>query len=176
MSEVSSSIARQRVGAFWKRACRKNALKHSYTVECGNRLRVKVRAQNPSVSGFVCRPFKGMLHFYVFRVSGREAFFNSTLRGDRGITIQTNLNLHNPVWAGSKGSHHQREGTILISHFCWTKLPPPPPKKKYEMKFPKCSPIFSQICLCCGQLKSLPQNLNRLSHQIFKICSFSVTL
>ena len=27
-------------------ACRKNAFKHSYTVECGNRLRVGVRAKN----------------------------------------------------------------------------------------------------------------------------------
>ena len=35
----------------------KNAFKHSYTVECGNRLRVRVRAENASVSGFACRPF-----------------------------------------------------------------------------------------------------------------------
>ena len=38
-------------------ACQKNAFKHSYTVECGNRLRVGVRAKNASVSGFACRPF-----------------------------------------------------------------------------------------------------------------------
>ena len=31
--------------------------KHSCTVECGNRLRVGVRAKNASVSGFACRPF-----------------------------------------------------------------------------------------------------------------------
>ena len=37
------SNGRQRVGAFKKtRACRKNAFKHSYKVECGNRLRVGV--------------------------------------------------------------------------------------------------------------------------------------
>ena len=48
---------RQRVGAFSKRACRKNAFKHSYTVECGNRLRVGVRAKNASVLEFACRPF-----------------------------------------------------------------------------------------------------------------------
>ena len=35
---------------------KKNAFKHSYTVECGNRLRVGVRAKNASVSGFACRP------------------------------------------------------------------------------------------------------------------------
>ena len=35
----------------------KNAFKHSYTVECGNRLRVEVRAKSASVSGFACRPF-----------------------------------------------------------------------------------------------------------------------
>ena len=41
------SNGRQRVGAFKKTlACRKNAFKHSYTVECGNRLRVGVRAKN----------------------------------------------------------------------------------------------------------------------------------
>ena len=40
------SNGRQRVGAFSKRACRKNAFKHSYTVECRNRLRVGVRAKN----------------------------------------------------------------------------------------------------------------------------------
>ena len=34
----------------------KNAFKHSYTVECGSRLRVGVRAKNASVSGFACRP------------------------------------------------------------------------------------------------------------------------
>ena len=38
-------------------ACRKYAFKHSYAVECGNRLRVGVRAKNASVSGFACRPF-----------------------------------------------------------------------------------------------------------------------
>ena len=32
----------------------KKAFKHSYTVECGNRLRVGVRAKNASVSGFAC--------------------------------------------------------------------------------------------------------------------------
>ena len=50
----------------WQTACRcvkknarveNNAFKHSYTVECGNRLRVGVRAKNASVSGFACRPF-----------------------------------------------------------------------------------------------------------------------
>ena len=51
------SNVRQRVGAFEKRACRKNTFKHSYTVECGNRLSVGVRAKNASVSGFACRPF-----------------------------------------------------------------------------------------------------------------------
>ena len=45
------SNGRQRVGALKKRACRKNAFKHSYTVECGNRLRVGVRAKNAIVSG-----------------------------------------------------------------------------------------------------------------------------
>ena len=40
-----------------KHACRKNAFKHSYTVECGNRLRVGVRAKNASVLGFACQPF-----------------------------------------------------------------------------------------------------------------------
>ena len=57
MSEASLSIGRERVGAFKKRACRKNSFKHSYTVECRNRLRVGVRAKNASVSGFACRPF-----------------------------------------------------------------------------------------------------------------------
>ena len=51
------SNGRQRVGACSKRACRKNAFKRSYTVECGNRLRVGVRAKNASVSEFACRPF-----------------------------------------------------------------------------------------------------------------------
>ena len=52
------SNGRERVGAFKKRACRKNAFKHSYTaVECGNRLRVGVRAKNASVSGVACGPF-----------------------------------------------------------------------------------------------------------------------
>ena len=50
--------ARQRVGAFSKTlACRKDAFKHSYTVECGNHLHVGVRATNASVSGSACRPF-----------------------------------------------------------------------------------------------------------------------
>ena len=35
----------------------KNALKFSYTVECGIRLRVGVHAKNASVLGFACRPF-----------------------------------------------------------------------------------------------------------------------
>ena len=35
----------------------KNALKHSYAVECRNRLRVGVRAKNASVTGFACRRF-----------------------------------------------------------------------------------------------------------------------
>ena len=47
MSEASLSIDRQRVGAFKKRACRKNVFKHSHTVECGNRLRVGVRVTGP---------------------------------------------------------------------------------------------------------------------------------
>ena len=34
----------------------KNA-KHSFSVECGNRLRVGVRAKNAGVSGSACRPF-----------------------------------------------------------------------------------------------------------------------
>ena len=50
-------IGRQRVGVFYKRACRKNTSKHSYTVECGNRLRVRVHAKNASVPGFACQPF-----------------------------------------------------------------------------------------------------------------------
>ena len=37
----------------------KDAFKHSYAVECGNRLRVGVRAKNASVSGFACRSFQG---------------------------------------------------------------------------------------------------------------------
>ena len=41
------------VSVGFKNACRKNAFKHSYAVECGNRLRVGVRAKKPSVSG-VC--------------------------------------------------------------------------------------------------------------------------
>ena len=57
MSEASLSIGRQRVGAFKKRTCRKNAFTHSYTVECWNHLHVGVRAKNASVSGFACRPF-----------------------------------------------------------------------------------------------------------------------
>ena len=36
----------------------KNAFKHSYTVECGNRLCVGVHAKNASLSGFACWPFK----------------------------------------------------------------------------------------------------------------------
>ena len=48
---------RQLDGAKNKRACRKNALKYSYAVECGSRLRVGVRAKNASVSGFACRSF-----------------------------------------------------------------------------------------------------------------------
>ena len=40
------SNGRQRVGAFYKRACRKSASKHAYAVECRNRLRVGVRARN----------------------------------------------------------------------------------------------------------------------------------
>ena len=51
------SNGRERVGVLKKRACRKNALKHSYAVERGNRLRVGVRAKNASVSGFACRHF-----------------------------------------------------------------------------------------------------------------------
>ena len=52
------SNGRQRVSAFKKKlACRKYAFKHSYTVECGNRLRVGARAKNAGVSGFACRPF-----------------------------------------------------------------------------------------------------------------------
>ena len=51
------SNGRQRVGALKKRACRKNAFQHSYTVECGDRLRVGVGAKNASVSGFACGPF-----------------------------------------------------------------------------------------------------------------------
>ena len=51
------SNGRLRVGAFSKRVCRKDAFKHSYTVECGNCLRVGVRVKNASVSGFACRPF-----------------------------------------------------------------------------------------------------------------------
>ena len=38
---------------FENAPCRKNDFKDSYTVECGNRLRVGVRASNASVSG-VC--------------------------------------------------------------------------------------------------------------------------
>ena len=56
MSEASLSIARQRVGVF-KNARVKTMPLNSYTVECGNRLRVGVRAKNASVSGFACRPF-----------------------------------------------------------------------------------------------------------------------
>ena len=54
---TSLSNGRQRVGAFFLTRVSKNAFKHSYTVECGNRLRVGVRAKNASVSGFACRPF-----------------------------------------------------------------------------------------------------------------------
>ena len=56
-ARFKDAIGRQRVGAFGKRACRKNAFKHSYTVECANRLRVGVRTKNASVAGFACRPF-----------------------------------------------------------------------------------------------------------------------
>ena len=38
------------------RVSKKKAFKHSYAVECRNRLRVGVRAKNASVSGFACRP------------------------------------------------------------------------------------------------------------------------
>ena len=60
MSEASLSVGRQRVGAFKKCACRQNAFKQSYTVECGNRLRVGVRAKNASVSGLRAGPSKEM--------------------------------------------------------------------------------------------------------------------
>ena len=53
MSEVSFSIGRQRVGAFKKRLCRKNAFKQSYAVEGGNRLRVGERAKNACVSALL---------------------------------------------------------------------------------------------------------------------------
>ena len=39
-------------------ASRKNAFKHSYTVEYGNRLRVGVRAKSASVSGLRVGPSK----------------------------------------------------------------------------------------------------------------------
>ena len=42
---------------FKKASVSKNAFKQSYTVECGNRLCVGVRAKNASVSGFAGRPF-----------------------------------------------------------------------------------------------------------------------
>ena len=48
------SNGRQRVGALLKRACRENAFKHSYTVECGNRLRVGVPG------AFNCQGFGGV--------------------------------------------------------------------------------------------------------------------
>ena len=37
-------------------ACRMNALKHSYAVKCGNRLRVGVRSKNASVPGLRVSP------------------------------------------------------------------------------------------------------------------------
>ena len=46
------------VGSVSALACRKNAFKHSYTVECGNRLHVGVRAKNASVSGLRVGPSK----------------------------------------------------------------------------------------------------------------------
>ena len=56
-----------------KRACRKNAFKHSYAVECGNRLRVGVRAKNASVSAVLrkisspgFRGSRGFLKILVF--------------------------------------------------------------------------------------------------------------
>ena len=59
MSEAPLSIGRQRVGALKKTArVEKNAsLNIRIRVECGNRLRVEVRAKNASLSGFACRPF-----------------------------------------------------------------------------------------------------------------------
>ena len=53
-------------------ACRINAFKHSYTVECGNRLRVGVRAKNASVSGFACRPFWGLMIDFLQAPCDRE--------------------------------------------------------------------------------------------------------
>ena len=52
------SIGRQCVGAFQKRACRKNAFKHSHTAECGNRLRVEVRAKKLACRGLRVGPSK----------------------------------------------------------------------------------------------------------------------
>ena len=50
------SNGRQRVGAFKRRACRKNAFKHSYRMECGNRLRVGVRAKMLACQGLRVGP------------------------------------------------------------------------------------------------------------------------
>ena len=60
MSEVSLSIGRQCVGAFKNASVSKNAFKHSYTVECGNRLRVGARAKNAvACRGLRVGPSKG---------------------------------------------------------------------------------------------------------------------
>ena len=45
---------------------KKMPLNISYAVECGNRLRVEVRAKNAGVSGFACRPFSGEEEPYVW--------------------------------------------------------------------------------------------------------------
>ena len=59
---LSNGRKRVRPTVLLKRlACRKNAFKHSYTVECGNRLRVGVCAKNAScVSGLRVGLSKGI--------------------------------------------------------------------------------------------------------------------
>ena len=55
------SNGRQRVGALQKRSRVEKMplnIRHSYTVECGNRLRVGVRAKNANVSGLLVGPSK----------------------------------------------------------------------------------------------------------------------
>ena len=47
----------ERVSVRFKNARVEKMTFNIRTVECGNRLRVGVRAKNASVSGFVCRPF-----------------------------------------------------------------------------------------------------------------------
>ena len=70
----------------------KNAFKHSYTVECGNRLRVEVRAKDASVSGL--------------RV-GRSKFQRSSERKDPFH--------HDPLFGKKRGSSVPRGGNEKVS-------------------------------------------------------------